>query len=144
MQSGEIVSDVFFNLWQNRNKLPEIGNLESYLYKSVKNTALHYAAKEKNMQRNEKLSLAIEYIHDDEDPENILITNELNHMLTKAIESLPDKCRIIFKLVCEDGLRYKEIADILDISVKTIDAQMKIARLKIEKILGNTLRLTSK
>jgi RNA polymerase sigma factor (sigma-70 family) len=60
-------------------------------------------------------------------PEQILITAEIQQKIQKAVEALPPRCKMIFKLVREDGLRYKEIAEILNISVNTIDVQMAIA-----------------
>jgi RNA polymerase sigma-70 factor (ECF subfamily) len=69
-----------------------------------------------------------------------VLYEELNNVLSKAIESLPDKCRIIFKMVREDNMKYKQIADILGISVRTIDAQMAIAIKKIKPILTKYLK----
>ena len=131
----EIVSDVFLNIWQNRGKLPSIEDLDAYLFKSVKNKALHYIDKEKRRPGYEELSVTIEYVPDDSDPESIMINDELNKFLADAIESLPEKCRVIFKLAREDGFPYKKISKILGISVKTIDAQMRIAKQKIEEAL---------
>ncbi len=54
----------------------------------------------------------------------------------KAIESLPPKCRMIFRLVKEDGLRYKEVADILHLSVKTVENQLAIAVRKIGRAVS--------
>jgi RNA polymerase sigma factor (sigma-70 family) len=51
--------------------------------------------------------------------------------MREAIESLPPRCKLIFKLIREDGLKYKEVAEILNISVNTIDVQMAIAVKKI-------------
>jgi len=133
----EVVSDVFLNIWQIREKLPTIADLDAYLYKSVKNTALHYVDKESRRPKFEELSLSIEYMPDDSDPENMMIYDELNKTLTDVIESLPERCRIIFKLAREDGFPYKKISEVLDISVKTIDAQMRIARQKIEEAVKN-------
>ncbi|MDR2037549.1 MAG: RNA polymerase sigma-70 factor [Bacteroidales bacterium] len=132
----EIVSDVFFNIWQNRQQLTEIDNLEAYLFKSVKNKCLHYLDKSARRPRNQDLSVSIEYTTIDENtPESIVLDNELNQLLQKAINSLPDRCRTIFKLVREDGMKYKQIAEILNISVRTIDAQMSIATQKIKAII---------
>jgi len=135
MLSEEIVSDVLLNIWQKRKKLPSIGDIDSYLFTSVKNKALHYIDKENRRPKREELSVTIEYIQDDSDPESTMINDELNKILTDAIESLPEKCRIIFKLAREDEFKYKKISKILGISVKTIDAQMRIAKQKIEEAL---------
>jgi RNA polymerase sigma factor (sigma-70 family) len=60
-----------------------------------------------------------------------MITAEMMHKMQAAIDALPPRCKMIFKLIREDGLRYKEVAEILNISVNTIDAQMAIAVRKI-------------
>jgi RNA polymerase sigma-70 factor (ECF subfamily) len=132
MSCEEIVSDVFFNIWQNRQQLPFINDLDAYLYKASKNKALHYIEKVDRELDREDLSVVLEYVPDDETPESRIIDDELSRVLTEAIESLPEKCRVIFKLVKEDELKYKQIAEILSISVRTIDAQMAIAKTKIE------------
>ncbi|MDR2562996.1 MAG: RNA polymerase sigma-70 factor [Prevotellaceae bacterium] len=135
MIAEEIVSDVFFNLWQNRNRTPEVNNLDTYLYKAVKNKAIHYIDKANRRPQNEELSIAVEYVSDEDNPENIIIKEEIDSLLTGVVESLPAKCRLIFKLACEDRLKYKEIAKILNISVKTIDAQLRIAKQKLRKLI---------
>jgi RNA polymerase sigma-70 factor (ECF subfamily) len=56
-----------------------------------------------------------------------MITAEMYRNICNAVESLPPRCKMIFKLIREDGLRYKEVSEILNISVNTIDAQMAIA-----------------
>jgi RNA polymerase sigma-70 factor (ECF subfamily) len=60
-----------------------------------------------------------------------MITAEMMTRMRQAIDSLPPRCKIIFKLIREDGLKYKEVAEILNISVNTIDVQMAIAVKKI-------------
>ncbi|HAN66119.1 MAG TPA: hypothetical protein DCQ34_07595 [Chitinophagaceae bacterium] len=68
-------------------------------------------------------------------PEQLLITSEALRKVEAEIQKLPARCRLIFKLVREDGLKYKDIASLLDISVKTIDNQMAIALKKIRMAL---------
>ncbi len=139
--SEEVVSDVFFNIWQSRQQLLEIEYFEAYLYTAIKNKSLHYIDKIKRRPKTDELSVTIEYIPDTDDPENAVINKELSQVLQMAVESLPERCRIIFKLVREDGLKYKQIAEILGISVKTIDTQMAIATRKIETIIKKYYKL---
>jgi RNA polymerase sigma-70 factor (ECF subfamily) len=131
--SEEIVSDVFFHVWQNRQALTRIEDLDAYLFRAVKNGALNYLDREKRDLPCDELSVTVEYVPDADDPEQVLLQEELNRVLQNAIESLPEKCRIIFKLVREDGFKYKQIAEMLDLSVRTIDAQMAIAVRKIKE-----------
>jgi RNA polymerase sigma-70 factor (ECF subfamily) len=67
-----------------------------------------------------------------------LVFSEMNQALQVAIDALPPRCRLIFNLVREDGLAYKEVAEILGISVNTIDCQMAIALKRISASLGLT------
>ncbi|WP_315824758.1 sigma-70 family RNA polymerase sigma factor [Paraflavitalea speifideaquila] len=69
------------------------------------------------------------------DPEKLLMTEELIQKIRKAIEDLPTRCQLIFKLVKEDGLKYKEAADLLQISVKTVETQMAIAIRRLGKCM---------
>jgi len=64
-------------------------------------------------------------------PEQILVSSELVNKINNAIALLPSRCKLIFKLAKEDGFKYNEIAQLLNISVKTIDNQMSIAIKKI-------------
>jgi RNA polymerase sigma-70 factor (ECF subfamily) len=65
------------------------------------------------------------------DPEQMMISGEVIRRIQLAIEALPPRCRMIFKLIKEDGLRYKEVAELLSVSIKTVEAQMAIAMRKI-------------
>ena len=67
------------------------------------------------------------------DPEQLMITDEMLHRIAKAVDSLPLKCRMIFRLVKEEGFRYKEAAEIMNISEKTVENQLAIAVKKIGK-----------
>ncbi|MGN6495500.1 MAG: RNA polymerase sigma-70 factor [Agriterribacter sp.] len=123
----EVVSDVFVNIWRNRARLLEIENLHSYLYVSTKNIAIRY-----NMSMNRGAQLRIDEIEIEPDfpvktPEDILLNNELMNRYEAAVRELPPKCQTIYRLAKQHGLRYKEIAAILNVSVKTIDAQLSIA-----------------
>jgi RNA polymerase sigma-70 factor (ECF subfamily) len=68
-------------------------------------------------------------------PEEILVTKEMHQRLYKAIQSLPPRCKMIFKLVKEDGLSYKEAATVLNLTVGTIDNQLVLAIKKLSRAL---------
>lgn len=128
----ELVEDVFVKLWANRLRIKEIDNLTVYLYVSVKNKALNalsHKAHELVAAPFDFLDTTVdEFAHD---PYDLMITAEMMNRMRRAIESLPPRCKIIFKLIRENGLKYKEVAEILNISVNTIDVQMAIAVKKI-------------
>lgn len=131
----EIVSDVFCIIWQNRKKLSLIVSFEKYLYTITKNRAFYYLRKENKAAFTELDTLA-ETLSDSENPEYLTIDKELSVSLKEAIDELPERCRLIFLMAREEGLKYKEIAEILSISEKTVNAQMVLAIRKLSKRLG--------
>jgi RNA polymerase sigma-70 factor (family 1) len=123
----EVVSDVFIFIWEKRDRLPDMESPLLYFYTSVKNRSLTRIARQKRQQAldsGEWLSPTYSVYFD---PEKLMITEEMMQKIRRSIEELPARCRLIFKLVKEDGLKYKEVADLLEISVKTVEAQMTIA-----------------
>lgn len=129
----ELVNDVFLKLWMNRKQLSPINNIKVYLYVSVKNASLNYLRKQRPDKTAEPGDAYIFYFPPC--PEQVLIGLELQQKIEKAVNSLPPKCRLIFKMVKEDGLSCKEVADILELSHKTVFAQLSIALKKLESIL---------
>jgi RNA polymerase sigma factor (sigma-70 family) len=69
------------------------------------------------------------------DPEKLMLTEEMMRQIKKAINDLPPRCRLIFKLIKEDGLKYREVAELLQLSVKTVEAQMAIALRRLAKCM---------
>lgn len=127
-QAEEIVEDVFVKLWYNRENITQIKNLKVYLYTSVKHQSLNALSKEARRVVTELLEVTEYDVHSENNtPYDLLVTSELMQSVHSAIESLPPRCKLIFQLVREDKLRYKEVSEILNISVNTIDAQMAIA-----------------
>lgn len=132
----EIVEDIFVNLWNNRENISGIENLPVYLYVSVKNRSLN----ELSRKAKEMITAPFDFLDFEindlsPDPQNLMITNEMLQRMQQAVNALPARCKMIFKLVREDGLKYKDISQILNISVNTIDAQMAIAVKRICKSL---------
>ncbi|QEC43637.1 RNA polymerase sigma-70 factor [Pseudobacter ginsenosidimutans] len=133
--SEELVNDVFLNIWQKRDTLDSIQNINLYLYVSVKNASLNY------LRRNSlPVPVSVDDLHADHfqitaDPESALISRELQGQVAAAIEQLPSRCKLIFKLVKQDGLSYKEVADLLGISTKTVDSQLCLALKKLAHLL---------
>jgi len=128
----EIVEDVFVKLWSNRHTIHDISNLTVYLYVAVKNRSLNAVAQRaKELLQAPFDDLAIETGPLAADPYSLLVTAEMMQKMQAAVEALPPRCKMIFKLVREDGLRHKEVADILNIAVNTVDVQMAIAIKKI-------------
>ncbi len=132
----EIVSDVFIKIWNDRARLNEIDDLQLYIYVAVKNNSLR-----KLKQVNKKSTLSIDAMNIEMDslyqnPEEKILSNESLKDIDSAINSLPHRAKLIFKLAKEDRMKYKEIASLLNISVKTVDHQLAIALKKITSALG--------
>ena len=127
----EIIEDVFIKVWQKRSHIATIENLVFYLFVTTKNISCNYLRKY-NRKKNiclDELSLPYYYIN--VSPEDLLITSETLQGINKAINELPPQCRIIFKLVKEDGLKYKDVAALLNLNIKTVENQMGIALKKL-------------
>lgn len=127
----EIVSDVFIKVWQIRNKLMEIDNLRVYLYTIARNFSLNYLSRNAENRVIGLDSLAAGTLVEGNSPAEICISTDLSNQIRQIIQQLPPQCRLIFQLVREEGLRYKEVAVILDISPFTVRNQLAIAVQKI-------------
>lgn len=136
----EVVSDVFMEIWARRKKLLEIDNLQMYMYVSVRNASLRKLQQSKKIATLPLDDLKVEFTSPDPDAVTNLVTNELSEKIASAVDQLPQQCKIIFKLAKEDRLKYKEIAQMLNISVKTIDNQLAIALKKIASVLNVSLK----
>ncbi|HMR84205.1 MAG TPA: RNA polymerase sigma-70 factor [Niabella sp.] len=135
----EVVEDVFVKIWNKRGTLAGIENISVYLYTAIKNQSLSRLSDKAHKLMTapfDDLNPVVEAIN--QDPYSIFITSEMLNRVNDAVETLPPRCKMIFKLIREDGLRYKEVAAILNISVNTIDAQMAIAVKRICEALGIT------
>ncbi|MBO9683980.1 MAG: RNA polymerase sigma-70 factor [Flavisolibacter sp.] len=133
----EVVSDVFIKLWQIRSQLSSINNLRVYLYRITKNLSLNYLAQASRNPAIQSADIDIESSIDFRDPEDLYISKETIQKIKLIIQELPPQCKIIFFLVREHGLTYKEVADILTISVFTVRNQLAIATKKIAEAISS-------
>jgi RNA polymerase sigma-70 factor (ECF subfamily) len=129
--SEEVVSDVFFKVWVQRDRMVGIENFKAYLFTSSRNTALNYLDKEKRNRAIQLEDLSVPLQINEICPESELISKELKEAIGRAIDHLPERCKLIYSLAKIEQLKYKEIAQILNISIKTIDHQLTIAIKKI-------------
>lgn len=118
----ELVSDVFYSIWKNRNRLI-ISSPKAYLFTSVRNKAFDHLRKVKK-QVHCDIENATNIPADTANSQEILVLNELTISMEKSIARLPKQCRLIYELSRDQGLKYKEIATILQVSVKTVETQM--------------------
>jgi len=132
----EIVNDVFLYLWKRREQSGDIRNLEVYLYISTKNLSLNYLRDNHFLHVVDISEQVSQYIKLEVTPGSMMESAETIRQMQKAIDELPPRCKLIFKLIKEDGLKYKDVAALLNISVKTVEAQMTIALKRLRTRIG--------
>lgn len=133
----EIVQDVFINLWQKKETISSDKSVKSYLYTSVKNRCLNYIRDNKKF-RSQYLDVELEMEIPFEDVDQFS-ESETQNRIEKALDKLPGKCRQVFELSRFEELKYKEIAERLRISQKTVEIHMskalKILRVELKDLL---------
>ena len=119
----EFVQDVFYIFWEKRASLKIEVSLKSYIYRTVKNKCLmHIRHLNVVSKHNKALETRSLYYND---PVNEAIDEaELSHIVEKTMSNLPERCRDIFRMNRFEGFKYKEIAEKLSLSIKTIEADM--------------------
>jgi len=132
----EIVQEVFIYIWEKRLTIRITQSLKAYLYTAVRNRSINYIKAQMH-------TMEVDNLADDQVPfyvesERDLDYQELKQSLAQAMDKLPRKCRMIFDLSRNEGLTYKEIAEALDISKKTVEAQMSIALKKLRESLSKS------
>jgi len=131
----EIVNDVMIKIWKSRETICAIQDLETYLFVAVRNSSLNYLSQySKYHIVVEPESSQAEVVSMD-DPERELEWKEIHFHLNKAIDELPEQCRKVFKLIKEEGFRYKQVAEILNLSPRTVETQLFRAIKKLDKAL---------
>jgi RNA polymerase sigma-70 factor, ECF subfamily len=130
----EIVQDLFFRIWQDREKLNIESSFNGYLFRSVHNRCLHYIEHAKVVERY-ATEMAYRQDSQQDSPSEILQYKELQAKVTRILERLPDRCGRIFYMSRFEGLRYSEIAEKLAVSVKTVEANMGRALKEFRKEL---------
>lgn len=127
-----ITQDVFADLWEKRDFITHIENMNAYLFRLVRNRCLDYLRHKVFEQRYmESLQLSCE--------EEAVEDHDTEILIRAAINSLPQRCRDIFLLSRVDGLKYREISEHLGISVNTVECQMGIALKKLRMKLDTCL-----
>jgi len=135
----ELVQNIFEKLWKKRYELTIHTSLKAYLYRGVRNQSLDYLKHQEVVRRWEEESQSVEFTQKWIDEE--FHHEELLRTVERAIESLPDRRRLIFTLHWSEGLTYREISDVLGLSIKTVEAQMGRALKTIRSLLSDYLPL---
>ena len=132
-EAEEAVQNVYYNIWAKRENIQVTGPLKSYLYRAVHNECLN---------RIKHLKVRAAYADDYRSvnsthttSEKSIETKELGRQISSAIGSLPEQCGLVFRMNRFENMKYAEIAEKLNISVKTVESHMgkalKILRVKL-------------
>ncbi len=139
VEAEEIVQQVFFKMWERAEHLSFDGPVAAYLYRSVYNESLNYV-KHQKVKNNYRLHVAHRMKDQSENITEKVLNEELAEKIREALSELPAQCRAIFQLSRFESLKYREIADKLNLSVKTVENQMgkalKILRVKLADFLS--------
>ena len=131
----DVISDIYLYLWQNRKKLPEMQQYENYLFICARNQSLQYIKEACRYQKVRLEDADMSFLCDKTNPEQKALDDELKDIIELAINSLPPRCRLIFFMVREENMTYKEVAEALSLSHRTVHAQMCIAIKKVGEIV---------
>jgi RNA polymerase sigma-70 factor (family 1) len=140
----EVVNDVMINVWNKQQTLQQVQNLETYIFAAVRNQALNYMSKYSAWHVLSDASYEQSAIINLNDPEKELEWKEISFHLKRAIDQLPGQCRTVFKLIKEEGFRYKQVAEILNVSSRTVETQLFRAIKKLDKIIAVYLENASR
>jgi len=135
----DLVQDVFLNLWRKRKELVIDSNLKGYLYRAVSNACLNY------LQSYYKKNIQLKEVFNDSDFETErfkenLDYQRLEHRVNEAIDKLPPKCKVIFVLSRFENMKHLQIAETLNLSLKTVENQIGIALSKLREELQAYLK----
>lgn len=143
-----LVQDIFLKLWEQYDQIPFNGNLNAFLFTIVKNRCIDTLRKSSQTQGQycplsqvEHKELEFKLYSLQRFDENNLSLPEIEDIIRHAVDSLPTRCREIFWLSRMEGLKHKEIAERLNISVNTVEGQMAIALRKLKVSLKDYLPL---
>ncbi|MCW5912719.1 MAG: RNA polymerase sigma-70 factor [Cyclobacteriaceae bacterium] len=133
-EAEEVVQSAFISVWEKRSAIAIETSLKAYLYRMVRNSCLNVLKHEKVKQQHAAHELYVSETATDSVMHNVQAT-ELESKIAEAMQTLPEQCRLVFQLSRFEELKYQEIADQLQISVKTVENHMgKALRLMREQL----------
>ncbi len=145
-----IVQDLFLYLWEHRETLEAVNNLNAFLFTLTKNRCIDFyrsytrlSQMKKSLDSLEERELHLKMEALQQFDENMFTTNEIEELLNKAVNNLPEKCREVFILSRMEGLKHEEIARQLNISVNTVQNHISTAIRKLRVELKDYLSLFS-
>lgn len=138
----EIVEDLFYIFWKERERLHLFHSIKSYLYGAIRNRSLQYCEHQRVRMQYRETILANPVENADSGPQEQIEYKELQAIITKTLEKLPERRLRIFKLHRMEGKKYSEIASLLSLSVKTVEAEMTKVLRALRKEVENYIQTT--
>ncbi|MBN2663528.1 MAG: RNA polymerase sigma-70 factor, partial [Bacteroidales bacterium] len=133
--SKEIVHDVFINLWEKRDSIDVQNSVKSYLYASVNNRCLNFIRDNKKFNNN----IQLDNIDSVVSPSDTLTEIEIQSIIEKTLNTLSPKVKRVFELSRYENLKYKDIAEKLNISQKTVESHISAALKSLKENLKEYL-----
>jgi RNA polymerase sigma-70 factor (ECF subfamily) len=130
-RAEDVVQSFFARIWEQRESLKIEGKLENYLFVSVRNASYNYLKSNLHQKMRET-----EYVMNQNEDNSVIDRENFLKKLQEAIVQLPEQCREIYCLKNMEGLTYKEIAEYLQISEKTVDVQIYRALKKLRELMA--------
>ncbi len=132
----DVVSEVLIRLLRRRKELSGIENFQGYLFQSVKNEAINQL----KHQRRDQVFRPIDnekdiFLPDVTDPHECLVEKELREAVSAIVEALPPKRRMVYRLIKDEGMRYKDVSVLLEISERTVEVHLKLAIRELRETL---------
>ena len=142
LYAKDVIQEVFLKLWEHRDTIHTIKNVEAWLYRLTENKIIDFLRK---AAADDRLKEAVwnNLIKTFNETESLVAAKEYNQVIQKAIEQLPPQRKLIYYLNREEGLNYQEIARELHISRHTVKNQLSTALQSIRSLLGKSARLFS-
>lgn len=140
----DVLQNIFLHVWEKRESLTIHTSLQSYMYRIIHNESLNFIRNRRSLSFSEldiDDSFYVDKCTEDKEPDAEIMFRELELVTEEAIEKLPDQCRYIFKLSRVDGKKNKEIAEELDLSVRTVETQiyraLKLLKERLKEYIDN-------
>ena len=131
----EAVHTGFIKLWESRRSISAGSSVEAYLFKIVKNTCLDFKKHDKVVYQHEQYMLKHGAIQTSINDADFTDLRMLKQTIDKTVLEMPHQMRKVFEMSRYEGLKYAQIASLLNISVKTVEVHMSRALLKLRKSL---------
>jgi RNA polymerase sigma-70 factor (ECF subfamily) len=131
----EVVSSVFIKIWINRSNHYNSQSFSSYLFIATKRQSLNYLRNNKKHKHQSMDASRSDCFVEASRPDDGLISDDFVRAMNAAIEKLPFKCRLVYQLVKQEDMKYREVAEMLEISVKAVEMHIGKALKRIRQEL---------